>query len=384
MITKEIEYRTFDQLLDSVKLDFNTFDIENMISNQTLIKIAQKINQELGLKIHPSKGKVLEVVNGKAKLPSDLKVLNFVLLCGGYDVYDLAGFPYSYKTYTEGVLDGERIAQSEFDARGVKQYTTIIDVSQGNNRIDHYLGTNNVIIQAFSPSGSLLTFDINVINRNSVNIISESSEVLSNIKVVIIGSSSSYGIYCPPPTNPLCPVEPEIVPVEIPACAELTCNPSGCNSVAYRDNNQLKKYHELTQLKIESRTSDTFDEVSTNSQRLGTVTVKNGFLITNFDEATVFINYHGQMEDEDGNLLVLDNPIVNEYYEYALKVRICENLIANGEQLQNLFNLMNIQLRKAKIDAISFARTPNFKEMHKAWQMNRKAMYMKYYDMFKG
>ena len=73
MITKEIEYKTFDQLLDSVKLDFNTFDIENMISNQTLIKIAQKINQELGLKIHPSKGKVLEVINGKAKLPSDLK-----------------------------------------------------------------------------------------------------------------------------------------------------------------------------------------------------------------------------------------------------------------------------------------------------------------------
>ncbi|HOK59706.1 MAG TPA: hypothetical protein PK432_01875, partial [Candidatus Dojkabacteria bacterium] len=64
--------------------------------------------------------------------------------------------------------------------------------------------------------------------------------------------------------------------------------------------------------------------------------------------------------------------------------RICENLIANGEPLQNLFNLMNIQLRKAKIDAISFVRTPNFKEMHKAWQMNRKAMYMKYYDMFKG
>ena len=130
--------------------------------------------------------------------------------------------------------------------------------------------------------------------------------------------------------------------------------------------------------------SDTFDEVNTNSQRLGTVTVKNGFLITNFDEATVFINYHGQMEDEEGNLLVLDHPIVNEYYEYALKARICENLIANGEQMQNLFNLMNMQLRKAKIDAISFVRTPNFKEMHKAWQMNRKAMYMKYYDMFKG
>ena len=42
MITKEIEYRTYEQLLDSVKLDFYTYDIENMISNQTLIKLHRR------------------------------------------------------------------------------------------------------------------------------------------------------------------------------------------------------------------------------------------------------------------------------------------------------------------------------------------------------
>lgn len=384
MITNEIEYKTFDELLDSVKLDFSTYDIENMISNQTLIKVAQKINQELGLKIHPSKGKVLEVSNGKAKLPSDLKVLNFVLLCGGYQEYDLINTQYSYKTYSDGLADGQFMAQMEFNAKGVKQYTEILDIVEGSNIINHNLGTNNVVVQALTVDNNILTFDVNTVNNNSIVIISESPNVIKKVKVIVLGSNSSYGIYCPPPSNPLCPPEPEIIQVDIPSCPTLDCNPSGCNSVAYRDKNKLKRYHNLTQLKIESRKSDTFDEVNTNSNRLGTVTVKNGFLITNFDEGNVFINYHGQMEDDDGNLLVLDHPLVNDYYEYALKVRICENLVANGEPLQNLFSLMFQQLRKAKIDAISFIRTPNFKEMHQAWKMNRKAMYSKYYDMFKN
>jgi|BioPla2DNA2_1021312.scaffolds.fasta_scaffold18504_4 hypothetical protein len=380
MITKEIEYRTYEQLLDSVKLDFYTYDIENMISNQTLIKVAQKINRELGLKIHPSKGKVIDLVNGKAKLPNDLKVLNFVLLCDGYEEYELVGYPYSYKTYADGVLDGKFEAQSEFNAKAVKQFTQYVDIIQGDNVIEHKLGTDNIVVQVWDNANNLLSLNINVTNRNSVTIISNSN--YENAKVVVIGSNSSYGIYCPPVEDPLCPPQPELVQVEIPVCPELDCNPNGIDSIAYRDDNKIKKYRKLVQLHIESRKTDTFDEVNTNSQRLGVVTVKNGYIIANFKEAVLFINYQGEMEDDEGNLLVLDHELVNDYYEYSLKERICENLIANGEPAQQLYSMMMQQKRKAKIDAITFIRTPNFKEMYKAWQMNRKAMYSKYYKMF--
>jgi len=203
MITKEIEYRTYEQLLDSVKLDFYTYDIENMISNQTLIKVAQKINRELGLKIHPSKGKVIDLVNGKAKLPNDLKVLNFVLLCDGYEEYELVGYPYSYKTYADGVLDGKFEAQSEFNAKAVKQFTQYVDIIQGDNVIEHKLGTDNIVVQVWDNANNLLSLNINVTNRNSVTIISNSN--YENAKVVVIGSNSSYGIYCPPVEDPLCP-----------------------------------------------------------------------------------------------------------------------------------------------------------------------------------
>ena len=90
------------------------------------------------------------------------------------------------------------------------------------------------------------------------------------------------------------------------------------------------------------------------------------------------------MEDEEGNLMVLDNPYVNEYYEYALKQRLLENLYMNGEDVVQKLNLVEQRLRAARNNALSLVNTPNFAEMYKMWEMNRKAQYFKYYDMFKS
>ena len=38
-----LKYRTFDQLLEDVTIDLNTFALENMIEPQTLIKLVRKI-----------------------------------------------------------------------------------------------------------------------------------------------------------------------------------------------------------------------------------------------------------------------------------------------------------------------------------------------------
>ena len=90
------------------------------------------------------------------------------------------------------------------------------------------------------------------------------------------------------------------------------------------------------------------------------------------------------MEDDDGNLLILDNPYTNEYYEYALKQRIYENLFLAGEQVQNHLQLMTGQLRAARNNALSYVNTPDFAEMRKLHDVNRKAQYHKYYNMFKN
>ena len=59
------------------------------------------------------------------------------------------------------------------------------------------------------------------------------------------------------------------------------------------------------------------------------------------------------MEDNEGNLLVLDHPYCNEYYEYALKERILENMIFSGENVSNQLSfIQNILKMKIYINIL--------------------------------
>jgi len=278
MALTELKYKTFDQLLDEVTTDFSTFNLEGMIDPAQLIKVAQRCNYELGLKINQAKDAVLHIEKGKARLPLDFYVLNYANLCGKY-------------TVSEPVISGTHIEERPIDA----SYTN---------------------------------------------------------------------------DNP-CSVKPCI---------------SACGN-----------YVNLVQmLKSEVRTYDIFYPLSIKKGRLVSVDcpnvrnnaanhayLKDGFMYVDLETATVHINYLGAMEDDEGNLLVLDNPLVNEYYEYALKQRILENLYLNGEDVVQRIQLIEQRVRSARNNAMSFVNTPDYADFQKVWETNRKAMYGKYYDMFK-
>ena len=110
--------------------------------------------------------------------------------------------------------------------------------------------------------------------------------------------------------------------------------------------------------------------------------IKNGFLNTTFETGKVYLNYQGELVDDDGNLMVPDHEILNEYYEYALKQRIFENLFINGEDVSQRMQVVEARLREARNNSLSLVNTPNFREMEQLWLANRKAMYGKYYYMF--
>ncbi len=81
--------------------------------------------------------------------------------------------------------------------------------------------------------------------------------------------------------------------------------------------------------------------------------------------------------------MVPDHELLNEYYEYALKQRILENLIMNDEEINpNKLQLIEGRYRAARNNAFSLVRTPNFTEIKELFQANRTALYNKYYDMF--
>jgi hypothetical protein len=110
--------------------------------------------------------------------------------------------------------------------------------------------------------------------------------------------------------------------------------------------------------------------------------IRDGWLYVNFDCGDVFVHYMGAMEDEEGNLLVVDHPFLNEYYEYAVKQRVLENMAFAGEPVGDKMGLIEQRLRAARNNALSVVNTPDFAEYKRINEANRAYMINKYYSMF--
>ena len=289
------KYRTFNQLLDDVSIDFSTQAHEGMIEPQQLIKVATRVNYDLGLKIHRTKENLIEVENKKAKLPADFKYMNYAWVCGEYKILN---------TPPSG---------------------TTIDTTQAK----------------YTPAPD----------------------------------GGDIGPCDDPTCKDVCVVKKE--------CAD--SNEPDYMLIQYVGAQQYYTWSTFFPLRLKESAAVQCDCPNINAQTADVAEIRDGFLLTSFDSAKVYINYQGTMEDTEGNLLVLDHPYCNEYYEYALKQRILENMIFAGEtgaaqQLQ----LIEQRLRAARNNALSFINTPDFKDYLKIWEVNRKAQYHNYYNMFKS
>lgn len=145
-----------------------------------------------------------------------------------------------------------------------------------------------------------------------------------------------------------------------------------------------RTYKQVYPLHIDAGEKVSCDCPNTAWQAPDQAHIENGWLITNFDSGSVYISYVGDMIDDEGNIMVPDHEMINEYYEYALKERILENLVMNGENVGERYNLVVSKLRAARNYALTIVNTPNFAELKKLWEINRKAQYANYYDMFKS
>lgn len=272
----ELKYKTFNQVLEDVSVDFSMYSLENMIEPQQLIKVVQRVNYDLGLRINMTKEAVIDIENRKVRLPDDFYVMNYALLCGSYTLQT----PALSGTHTEDVI-----------------LTNIPDDAACNSVCINDCGQYIQVVQK-------LTYETRYYEVNA--------------PVSLAGDSKTLSCDCP-------------------------------------DNSWKSPFRGQ---------------------------LKNGFIYMNIETGKVYINYQGALEDDEGNLMVIDNPVINEYYEYALKQRILENLYMNGEDVMQKLNLIEQRYRAARNNALSLVNTPNFAEMRKVWEMNRKAQYFNYYDMF--
>lgn len=148
-------------------------------------------------------------------------------------------------------------------------------------------------------------------------------------------------------------------------------------------NFETREYHEFYKLNLKSGPLVDRECENIRHQSKYTGELVDNHLRTNLECGRIYLSYIGNMVDDDNNLLCLDHDIINEYYEYALKLRILENLYMNGEDVvQKMSFIEEKRLKQARNNALSIANTPDFAELEQAYKMNRKAMHARYYRMF--
>ena len=283
------KYRTFTQLIEDVSIDFSNYALEGLIEPQQLIKVATRVNYDLGLRIHRTKEVVIDIEHGRGQLPRDFAYLNYAFLCGEYK------------------------------------------------------------INATMPSGTHV-------------------ETFNDVPYV-------------PAPGEIAPCEDGQVCKDV--CVIKTCDDKNSHQLVQKIGpNQFRTYSTFMQLRIQGVNTETCFCPALGAQAPDIAEVVDGFLNTSFRSGKVYLSYQGAMESPNGDLLVLDQPYCNEYYEYALKQRILENMVWQGENVSQQLSLVETRLRGARNNALSFVNTPNFQEMRKVWTMNRRAQYHNYYNMF--
>jgi len=283
------KYRTFTQLIEDVSIDFSTYALEGMIEPQQLIKVATRVNYDLGMKIHRTKEVVIDVEHGRGQLPMDFAYLNYAFLCGEYK------------------------------------------------------------INATMPSGT------HVETFNDVPYVPAPGEI----------AQCSTTATCKD------------------VCVISTCDDNNSHQIVQRIGpTQFRTFSTFMQLRIQDVNTKTCFCPTLGAQASDIAEIKDGFLVTSFRTGKVYLSYQGAMETPEGDLLVLDQPYCNEYYEYALKQRILENMVWQGENVSQQLGLIETRLRAARNNALSFVNTPDFAEMRKLWEVNRRAQYHNYYNMF--
>jgi hypothetical protein len=406
MKTVELQYKTFDELMADVNVDFQQYNLENMVDPQQLIRVASRVNYDLGIQITREKEAVIDICNYKGRLPSDFQILNYAYLCGKYTVEEMV----PSGTHIEDVV------LTPPECKQPKIYYYYIDYNPGSTSLcdtdcfDQSLGrdfafglvsyfpltsADSVYIQYDTNKG--LCIPLGCCGFQSIPSAAQPQFFQGNWKVYPVlqkhtdcaACKQTHNQYnntapnCGDPIQNVTPVEKE--PNDSPFCMPQDACMNKCGDyyqLIQKVKYTTRTYTEFMPIYLKPGKQIDCDCPNTKIRSGAHAEIKDGFINAGFENGTIYINYQALMQDDKGNLLVLDHPMITEYYEYALKERILENLLMNGETgLEGKIQLIVAKLRIARINALSIVRTPNFSEMKRVWKQARDIMYRRFYDI---
>jgi len=275
-----LKYKTFDELMASVKSDLPLYADNNLINDRTVIKTIRTVNADLGLRIYGTKDCILDVKDYKADLPKD---------------------------FLKGIT----------------------------------------LFMIFEESAGLLSGGI---HGTSIREYSREELISKNIPVVTDGCVSSCG-----------------------ECSWFTRSYSQKELI----------YDRVEQVTLTNNSFQHFYDgcpaISFNGKSQYQVDLNSETLHTNVSKGTIYLSYVSDLVNENGELLILDHPISNDYYEWAAKVKILEDLYYNSEadverKLADARNNKTI----ARSTAISLIVNPEIREMNAYRQNLINKFYTKY------
>ena len=358
---KEVTYRSVDELIDSVRIDLSSYQSNGDIDAANLIKVALKINYELGLRIHQPKETMVEICKGRAALPADFYQMLIALSC------------YNYRVVSEAPWNGDVILE-EFCPPGSGGFKPSNCpcwkvVSVGGYQTT-YVDCTGISHSMFFPDGT-------------TNLCATSIDTVNGHGGPTTATTSSFcypgtnGVYdCSPQTCNICSVE------HTGTCPELVVNPyplGQCRTIC-SGTEQQATIRMLEYCSTQVFCWETFERlwIVPNVQASGfstraipfngnpnTASINGRFLELHQPNCNkVYIQYLGAMEDERGNLLVLDHPTINFYYEWALKHYILELLYLNGEaDIERRLAHAEKQMQEYKLQALNIVNTPNMRDV---------------------
>lgn len=318
---KIIAYKTFDELWADVTSDLRSYSLAGLLEPQEAFRVVRAVTKTLGLRIYKTKETILELHNGKVRLPEDYYTMNFAL--GAHSGSKLIIPPQGVTTVTvpypqELFQDAPPMADNCTSYCGTSAHQPCGQCERCTPTVT--LSPGHTPLQLFGDPCQR--------PRIFLDCRGDTMELIQTMQAQVHRWTHIYRLQL----------------IESPDIREFCPN-----------------RHVHAQDKIWT---------------------KDRFLHSSMDCGTIYLNYEGILEDEEGNLLVVDVPNITEYYEYAVKERIFENLYLNGEDVQQRLQYITNQLVLARDKAIRIVKTPNFQELHDVWKLNRQAFNARYVDMF--
>lgn len=113
------------------------------------------------------------------------------------------------------------------------------------------------------------------------------------------------------------------------------------------------------------------------------INIQEGFLEVPFLEGQVMMTYLADMKNEKGEDIIPFHPRLNEYYEWAVKARILQNILYNAEaDVAQLYKDAKAERNFAFNDAINFVMGKRAKEWQRYERERSRRFYHQYYSIF--